>query len=38
MLPREDPVDKEGSIDYIGAALGLGSLALFNFSWKYVNL
>lgn len=34
VLPREEPVDKHGSIDYVGAALGLGSLLLYNIAWK----
>jgi hypothetical protein len=34
LLPKEQPVDKDGKIDYIGAFLGLGSLLLFNFCWK----
>ncbi|KAK3618904.1 hypothetical protein LTR22_026195 [Elasticomyces elasticus] len=33
-LPKEHPVDKNGEIDYIGATLGLCSLALFNFAWN----
>lgn len=33
-LPREDPVDNSGSIDYMGALLGLSALVLFNFAWK----
>ncbi|PWI66611.1 hypothetical protein PCL_05024 [Purpureocillium lilacinum] len=34
VLPREEPVDKHGSIDYVGAALGLGSLLLYNIAWN----
>lgn len=34
LLPKEQPVDKGGKIDYMGACLGLGSLLLFNFCWK----
>ncbi|KAG8162144.1 hypothetical protein KVR01_007909 [Diaporthe batatas] len=33
-LPREVPVDRGGSIDYAGAALGCGGLLLFNFAWN----
>lgn len=33
-FPKEQPVDKGGKIDYMGAALGLSSLLLFNFAWK----
>jgi hypothetical protein len=33
-LPREKPCDEGGHVDYIGAALGVGSLVLFNFVWK----
>lgn len=36
LLPKETPVDKDGKIDYVGAALGLGSLIVFNVVWKYV--
>lgn len=30
LTPKETPVDKGGSIDYVGAVLGLSSLLLFN--------
>jgi hypothetical protein len=33
LLP-ESAVDKEGSIDWLGAILGLSALILFNFVWK----
>lgn len=33
-LPREPAVDKDGSMDYIGSALGISALCLFNFAWK----
>lgn len=33
-LPREEPVDKGGGIDYIGVVVGLGGLLLFNLAWK----
>ncbi|KAL6697389.1 major facilitator superfamily domain-containing protein [Trichoderma pleuroticola] len=34
-LPAEDqPLDPKGSIDYIGAYLGIGGLVLFNFVWN----
>jgi hypothetical protein len=36
VLPKDEPVDKEGSIDFGGIALGVGGLLLFNFAWKYV--
>lgn len=35
VLPSELPVDKGGSVDWIGACLGLSALVLFNFVWKY---
>ena len=38
LLPKEQPVDKNGKIDYIGAVLGFSGLFLFNFVWKYVSL
>lgn len=34
VLPPEEPVDKDGKIDWVGSALGLSGLALFNFAWK----
>jgi hypothetical protein len=35
VLPPETAVDKEGSVDWSGASLGLVGLVLFNFVWKY---
>ncbi|KAI8312327.1 hypothetical protein K4K59_006209 [Colletotrichum sp. SAR11_240] len=34
VLPHDEPVDKEGSIDYLGIVFGLGGLLLFNFAWN----
>ncbi|KAK3935941.1 major facilitator superfamily domain-containing protein [Diplogelasinospora grovesii] len=34
LFPREQPVDKGGKIDYIGAALGLSGMILFNVVWN----
>jgi hypothetical protein len=34
VLPPESAVDKEGTIDWFGAFLGLSALILFNFAWK----
>lgn len=34
VLPPEEPVDKDGKIDWVGSALGLSGLALFNFAWN----
>ena len=34
LLPPETPVDRQGSIDWIGAALGTSGLIIFNFVWK----
>lgn len=34
VLPYDEPVDKGGSIDYLGIVFGLGGLLLFNFAWK----
>jgi hypothetical protein len=34
MLPPEQPLDRNGGIDYVGAALGVSALVLFNFAWK----
>lgn len=33
-FPPEDPVDKNGKIDVIGALLGLSGLLLFSVAWK----
>jgi hypothetical protein len=35
ILPREDVVDKEGTVDWIGACLGICALVTFSFVWKY---
>lgn len=35
LLPKEEPVDKQGKIDFIGIVLGLSGLILFSFAWKY---
>ena len=34
IIPKEEPLDPDGKIDFIGAVLGMGSLLLFNFTWK----
>ncbi|KUL83428.1 hypothetical protein ZTR_10967 [Talaromyces verruculosus] len=34
LSPSEKPVDRGGKIDYIGSALGTGSLIIFNFVWN----
>ncbi|PVI01554.1 MFS general substrate transporter [Periconia macrospinosa] len=34
LLPHESPVDKDGKIDWVGAALGTTGLILFNFTWN----
>jgi hypothetical protein len=35
IVPGEpEPLDKNGTIDFIGAYLGVGGLILFNFVWK----
>ena len=33
-MPKDQPLDKDGKIDYIGGALGLSSLILFGVVWK----
>lgn len=33
-LPWDIPVDATGSIDWLGAYLGVAGLVLFNFVWK----
>ncbi|KAJ5093600.1 MFS general substrate transporter [Penicillium angulare] len=32
--PREEVMQKDGKVDYVGAILGLGGLILFNVSWN----
>ncbi|KAK1853746.1 efflux pump antibiotic resistance [Colletotrichum chrysophilum] len=34
VLPHDEPVDKGGSIDYLGIVFSLGGLLLFNFAWN----
>lgn len=34
LLPYDRPVDKNGSIDWIGAAFGTGGMILFNVAWN----
>ncbi|KAJ0414465.1 major facilitator superfamily domain-containing protein [Aspergillus carlsbadensis] len=34
VLPREEPVDKGGKIDWVGAGLGLSGLLLFSIAWN----
>lgn len=34
LLPREVPVDRNGTIDWFGSFLALGGLILFNVVWK----
>jgi len=36
-IPGDEPVDPEGTIDWVGAYLGVGALILFNFVWKCVS-
>jgi predicted MFS family arabinose efflux permease len=36
LLPVETPQDRNGKIDWIGAALGTSGLIVFNVAWKYV--
>lgn len=33
-MPKDQPLDKDGKIDYIGSAMGLSSLILFSVVWK----
>jgi hypothetical protein len=33
-VPDEEPVNKNGSLDWLGAYLAIGGLILFNFVWK----
>ncbi|KAL3454444.1 major facilitator superfamily domain-containing protein [Aspergillus insuetus] len=34
VLPREEPVDNGGKIDWVGAGLGLSGLLLFSIAWN----
>ncbi|KAL1882513.1 hypothetical protein Plec18167_002929 [Paecilomyces lecythidis] len=34
LLPHDHPVDRNGRIDWIGAALGTGGLIVFNVAWN----
>ncbi|KAK2589887.1 hypothetical protein QQS21_012427 [Conoideocrella luteorostrata] len=34
MMPRENHIDKDGKIDFVGACLGLSSLILYNLAWN----
>jgi hypothetical protein len=36
LVPGDEPQNPRGSIDWIGAYLGVAGLILFNFVWKYV--
>ena len=33
-MPKDQPIDPRGRIDYVGSAMGLGSLILFSVVWK----
>lgn len=34
ICPADEPIDPKGKVDWVGAALGLSGLILFNFTWK----
>jgi hypothetical protein len=34
LVPPEEPVDRNGKIDWIGASLGTSGLIIFNVAWK----
>jgi hypothetical protein len=34
VLPNENAPDKDGSVDWVGAGLGVGALIVFNVVWK----
>ncbi len=38
LLPVDQPIDRNGKVDWIGAALGSGGLILFSVAWKWVSL
>ena len=33
IAPADEPVDPEGTIDWVGVYLGVAALVLFNFVW-----
>jgi hypothetical protein len=33
-IPKDDPVDPGGNIDWVGAYLDIAELILFNFVWN----
>lgn len=33
-VPDDEPLDPDGTVDWIGAYLGVAGLILFNFVWK----
>lgn len=35
-MPKETPVNEDEKMDWIGSALGITGLIIFNFVWKYV--
>lgn len=37
VLPNEEISDEEGSVDWLGAGLGVGTLIVFNVAWKQVS-
>ncbi|KAJ6189683.1 major facilitator superfamily domain-containing protein [Penicillium mononematosum] len=37
-VPPDEPVDPNGSVDWVGAYLGVGGLILFNFVWNQAPL
>ena len=34
VVPKDEPVDPDGIMDWIGGGVGVSSLILFNFVWK----
>lgn len=33
-MPKDQPLDRNGKVDYVGGAMGLSSLILFSVVWK----
>lgn len=34
VVPKDKPVDPDGTMDWVGGVVGVSSLILFNFVWK----
>jgi hypothetical protein len=34
VVPKDEPVDPNGKMDWVGGSIGVSSLILFDFVWK----